>query len=105
MWPVGVVLGAEGVHGGLHGLQVGPHVDVVEQFSLQGLVEPFDLPGGCRGAGFGVAGHDAVLPADPFEHHLGRAGLAEPAGELLAVIGEHLLGEVPPVARRLSIVV
>jgi hypothetical protein len=28
---------------------------------------------------------DAVVPADPVEQHLGRARLAEPVGELLAV--------------------
>jgi hypothetical protein len=29
---------------------------MVEQFAVQALVEPFDLSGGGRGAGFGVAG-------------------------------------------------
>ena len=31
-----------------------------------------------------------MLAAHPLEQHLGRAGLGEPAGELLAVIGQHL---------------
>ena len=31
-----------------------------------------------------------MLAAHPLKQHLGRAGLGEPAGELLAVIGQHL---------------
>jgi hypothetical protein len=38
--PVGVVLMPERVDRGLLGLQVGPDGDLVEQFALQGLVEP-----------------------------------------------------------------
>src|SRR4051812_39320200 len=44
------------------------------------------------GVWLGVAGNDAVLPADPLEHHLSRAGPGEPVDELLAIVGEHLVG-------------
>jgi choline dehydrogenase-like flavoprotein len=47
---------AEGVHGGLHRFQVRPHLDVVEQFPLQCLVEPLDLARRGGRAGLGVAG-------------------------------------------------
>jgi hypothetical protein len=99
VWPVGVVLDAERVHRGLDRLQVRPHLHVAEQFPFQGLVEPLHLS--CRGgaAGLGVTGHDAVLPADPFEHHLGWAGLVEAAGELLAVVREYLVGDAEPLQR------
>jgi hypothetical protein len=30
-----------------------------------------------------------MLPAHPLEQHLGRAGFREPAGELLAIVGQH----------------
>ena len=62
----------------------------IEQFAAQGLVPPLHLPGGGRRVRLGEPGGDAVLPADPLEQHLGRAGLGEPAGELLAVVGQHL---------------
>ena len=39
-------------------------------FPAQGLVEAFHLAGGGRGRGLGEPVHDAVLPADPVEHHL-----------------------------------
>ena len=64
----------------------------VQQFVLQGLVQPLDLARGGRRPGPSPPGGDAVLPADPLEQHLGRAGLDEPAGEHGAVIGEYLLG-------------
>jgi hypothetical protein len=99
VWPVGVVLVPERVDRRLRGLDAGPDLDLVEEFALQGLVEPLDLPGCGRGAGFGVAGDDAVLPADPFEHHLGRAGLGEPSGELFAVVGQHFVGDPEPLQR------
>jgi len=38
---------------------------------------------------------DAVLPADPVEHHL-TAAAVESRGELLAVVGEYLLGHPEP---------
>jgi len=56
-----------------------------QQLLAQGLVEPLDLAGGGRGPDPGEAVGDAVLPQDPLEQHLGRAGLAEPACELGAV--------------------
>jgi hypothetical protein len=82
---------AEGVHGGLHRFQVRPHLDVVEQFPLQCLVEPLDLARRGGRAGLGVAGDDAVLPADAFEQHLPGAGFGESAGELFAVISQDFL--------------
>ena len=82
----------------LRSLKVGPHLDVVAQFALQRLMEPLHLPRR-RSPGLGVARHDAVLPANPPEHHLGRAGPGESAGELLAVVGEHLVRHTEPVQR------
>jgi hypothetical protein len=76
------------VHRGLGVLDAGERPADVEQFQLQGLVQPLNLPGGRGRAGPGQPLGDAVLPAGPLEHHLGRAGLPEPAGELLAVAGE-----------------
>ena len=100
MRPVGVVLDVvldpERVDRRLHGLQVGPGLDLVEQFPLQRLVEPLHLPGRGRRPGLGVARHGAVLPADPLEQHLHRIRPGEPAGELLAVVGEHLLRDPEP---------
>jgi hypothetical protein len=59
-------------------------------------VEAFDLAGSGRGAGFGVAGDDAVVAADPLEEHLTRAGLGEPAGELLAIVSQDFAGHPEP---------
>lgn len=94
MRPVGVVFVPEGVDGGLDGVQVGPDRHVVEEFSAQGLVEPFDFPGRGWGGGLGEPVDDAVLSADPVEHHL--PALAEPVGELLAVVREDFLGHPEP---------
>ncbi len=88
--PVGVVVVAERVDRGLGGVDVGPNGDVVKQFSAQGLVEAFHLARGRGSGGLGEAVDDAVLPADPVEHHL--ATVAEPGGELLAVVREYLFG-------------
>jgi hypothetical protein len=82
--PGGVVVLAPGVHRSLGVLHAGERPADVEQFQLQGLVQPLDLPGRGR-AGLGQPLGDPVLPADPLEQHFGRAGLPEPAGELLAV--------------------
>jgi hypothetical protein len=68
-----------------------------QQLLAQGLVEPLDLPGGGRRPDPGEPMGDAVLPQDPLEQHLGRAGLAEPAGELLAV--EFLIAVKPGCGR------
>jgi hypothetical protein len=70
-----------------------------QQLGPQGLVEAFDLAGGGRAADAGEPMGDGVLPADPVEHDLGRAGLAEPAGELAAIVGQHL-GRYPMAAQR-----
>ena len=91
--PRGVVVLAPGVHRGLGVLDAGERAVDVEQLQLQCLVQPLDLPGRRRRAGLGQPLGDAVLPADPLEQHLSRAGPAEPAGELLAVVGEHLGGD------------
>jgi hypothetical protein len=53
-------------------------------------VEPLHLAGGRRTPDPGESMSDAVLAADPIEQHLGRAGLAEAAGELTAIVGQHL---------------
>ena len=58
---------------------------LVQQLQLQGLVQALDLARGRGRAGPGQPLGDAVLAADPLEQHLGRAGLAEPAGEHHAV--------------------
>lgn len=94
MRPVGVVVVPEHVDRGLRGLDVGPDRHLVEQFPPQRLVEPFHLPGRGRRRRLGQPVDDAVLPADPIEHHL--PALAEPVGELLAVIGQHFLGHPEP---------
>ena len=52
----------------------------------------FHLPGGGRRVRLGQQLADAVLAADPLKQHLRRAGLAEPAGELLAVVSQDLIG-------------
>ena len=53
-------------------------------------MEPLDLPGRGRGPGLGQPVDDPVVPADPVEQHL--PALAEPVGELLAIVGEHFAG-------------
>src|SRR6266702_2858276 len=89
----GVVLLAPGIQGGLEFLDRLKRAMHIQQFSLEGLVEAFDLPGGGRGVDLGEPVSDPVLPADPVKQHLHRhAGLVEPAGEHLAVVGQHLLG-------------
>src|SRR6266498_209185 len=72
-------------------LDAGQRPDRVEQFLLQRLVEPLHLPRRGRRAHRGQPLGDPVLPQDPLEQHLGRARLAEPTSELLAVVGQQLL--------------
>ena len=48
------------------------------------------------GAGLGQPLEGAVLAADPLGQYLGRAGLPEPAGELLAVVSEHFARNPAP---------
>lgn len=64
-------------------------------------MESLHLPRGGRGAGLGVAGDDAVLSADPFEHDLARTGLGESSGELLAIVCEDFVGD-PEALQRLN---
>lgn len=94
MRPVGVVFVPESVDGRLDGVQVRPDGHLVEEFPAQGLVEPFHLPGRGWGGGLGEPVDDAVLPADPVEHHL--TTLAEPVSELLAVVRQDFLGHPEP---------
>jgi len=47
--------------------------------------------------GLGQPVSDAVVAADPVEQHL--PALAEPVGELLAVVGEHLTRHAEPAQR------
>ena len=75
---------------GLRGGQVRERDRVVEQLPAQAAVEPLDLPGRGRRPRLGQPVDDPVVPADPVEQHL--PALAEPVGELLAVVGEHLPG-------------
>ena len=90
MGTAGVVLLAPGVHRGLRILNARERAVHVQQFLLQRLMQPFDLPRGHRRPRLGQPLRDAVLPADPLEQHLRRARLIEPPGELLAVVAEHL---------------
>ena len=83
---------APGVQRGLQHLERLERAVHVQQLELQRLVQPLDLARGGRRPGLGQPLGDAVLPADPLEQHLGRAGLDEPAGKHRAVIGEHFLG-------------
>ena len=91
MWPTLVVVLHPGIQDLLGDLGAGQRRQGGHQLLAQGLVEPLDLAGGGRGPDPGQPVGDAVLPQDPLEQHLGRAGLAKPAGELLTVIGQDLL--------------
>jgi hypothetical protein len=59
---------------------------VVEELVLEGLVPAFHFPGRGWRERLGEQLADAVAAADALEQHLSRAGLAESAGELLAVV-------------------
>ena len=91
MRPTLVVVLHPGVQDLLGDLGAGQRRQGGQQLGPEGLVEPLHLAGGGRRPYPGQPVGDAVLPQDPLEHHLGRAGLAEPAGELLAVVGQDLL--------------
>jgi hypothetical protein len=88
-----VVLVTPPVHRGLRVFDRGERPREVEQFGLQSLVPPLHLADGGRRIRLGQQLLDAVLAADPLEQHLRGAGLAEPAGEHLAVVGQHLIGD------------
>jgi hypothetical protein len=77
---------------GLSFLNRGERPGVVEELVLEGLVRAFYLPRRGRRVRLGEQLPDAVAAADPLEQHLGRAGLAESAGELLAVIRQDFVG-------------
>src|SRR5204862_5080287 len=83
--PVMVVFMPPPVHRGLRFFYRGERPGVGPEVGLRGLVPALDLADGGRRVRLGEQLADAVLAADPLEQHLGRAGLAEPAGELLAV--------------------
>ena len=91
--PVMVVFAAPGIHCGLGRLDRGERPGVIQEVGLQGLVPALDLAGGGRRVRPGQQLLDPVLAADPLEQHLRGPGLAEPAGEHLAVIGQHLIGD------------
>jgi hypothetical protein len=55
-------------------------------------VQALDLARGRGRARPGQPLGDAVLPANPLEQHLRRAGLAKPASELLAIVRQHFSG-------------
>jgi len=86
-----VVLLPPRIHRGLGVFDGGERPGVVEQFQLQGLVPAFHLACGGRRVRPGEPLGDAVAAADPLEQHLGRARLAEPPGELPAVVAEHFV--------------
>jgi hypothetical protein len=85
------VAGDEGVDRGLGGEQGLEGRVVAQQLAAQRLVEALDLAGGGRAGGLGEAVGDAVVAADPVEQDLAAA--AEAVGELLAVVGEDLVGD------------
>jgi hypothetical protein len=64
---------------------------VVEELAAQAAVEAFYLSGGGRGGGLGESVGDGVVAADPVEEHF--PALAEPVGELLAIVGQYLIGD------------
>lgn len=63
---------------------------LVEEVGPERAVEPLDLPVLIRRRRRGQAVLDPVLAAELVEQHL--PALAEPVGELLAVVGQDLLG-------------
>jgi hypothetical protein len=89
--PVVVVLLPPLIDRGLSFLQGGERPGVIEELVLQGLMPAFDLAGRGGRVGPGEQLADAVAAADPLEQDLGRAGLAESSGELLAVVREHFV--------------
>jgi len=94
----GVVLDHPGVHRGLRRRQVLERHRVIEQLAAQRLVEPLDLPRRGRRARLSQPVGDAVVAADAVEQHL--PALAEPVGELLAVVRQHLLRHPEGLQRR-----
>jgi hypothetical protein len=93
MRAVSVVFGPPSIQRGLQRLDALKRAMDVKQLPLQGLMKPLDLPGRRRGVDLGQPVGDAVLPADLVKQHLHwHAGFVEPAGEHLAVVGQHFLG-------------
>jgi len=91
---VGVVGPCELVDRGLGGGPRPERLVIIEQFPAQREVEAFDLAGRGRRRRLGQPVGDPVVPADLVEQHL--TALAEPAGELLAVVGQDLLRHPEP---------
>jgi len=91
---VGVVLGDESVDRGLRRRQRLERFMIIKQFTAEGEVEPFDLPGGGRRRRLGQPVSDRVVAADLVEQHL--TALAEPVGELFPVVSQDLLRHPEP---------
>ncbi len=81
-----------GVDRCLRGREIGERACLVEEVAAQTLMPALDLAGRGRCAWFGQPRGDPVLPADPLEQHLRRIRLAESAGELFPVVGQHFRG-------------
>jgi hypothetical protein len=97
MGPDGVVLAHPGIDRGLGRGQVRERVGVVQQLPAQRLVEAFHLAGGRGRGGPGEPMGDGVVAADAIKQHLPTPTKA--GGELLAVVGEDLLGHPEPPQR------
>jgi hypothetical protein len=90
MGPARVVVADPVVDDLLGHLQAGERRQGGQQLGPQGLVEPFHLPSGGWTPDPGEPVDDGVLATDAVEQHLSRARLAEAAGELAPIVGQHL---------------
>ncbi len=68
--------------------QVLKRASVIQQLAAHALMETLHLARRRRRARLRQPMHDGVVPADPIEQHL--TAMAEPRGELLAVVRQHL---------------
>jgi hypothetical protein len=92
--PVDVVVSHPRIDRSLRRGQGGERGHLVEEVGPQRAVESLHLAVLVRGEGVDQPVLNAVLAADPVEHHL--PALAEPVGELLAIVRLHFLRHPEP---------